>query len=225
MGKPYYEQNGITIYHGDARDVLPSLNGVDLVIADPPYSLTMASSMKTAGWGDLMNSAYFYGFILKQAKRLTVNAQGAAWVFNNWCGLPVLQKASYEEEWPIESVLVWDKQWIGPGGQRGLRPSYELVALFCHDDFQIADRGVPDIWQSPFSSHKPNGHPAEKPLALIKRIILESNPRTVLDPFLGSGTTLVAAHELGRAAVGIEIEERWCELAANRLSQDVMALV
>ena len=222
--KPYYQDDAVTLYLGDCLDILPRLPSVDLVIADPPYTLTMASSIKTSGWGDMMNSAVFYGQILQRTRKLTENKQGAVWVFNNWRGLPVLQKAAYDVEWRIESLLIWDKQWIGPGGSRGLRPSYECVALFCHLDFQLSNRGLPDIWQSPYSSQRLHGHPAEKPEALISRLIQESGGDIVLDPFAGSGTTLAAAKLLGKQAIGIEIEERYCEMIANRLAQQVLTL-
>ena len=220
--KPYYDHAGITIYHGDCLEVLPSLAGVDLVLTDPPYNLSLASAGKMTGWGDLMNGAFFYAHLLKEFERLTANRQGAAWVFNSWRGLPVLMKAAFEADWPIVSLLVWDKEWIGPGGQRGLRPSYELVALFCQSTFAITNRGLPDIWRCPFSSHKPNGHPAEKPVALVSRTVQESGGDSVLDPFMGSGTTLVAAQALGKQCVGIEIEPRYCEIAVTRLRNEVL---
>ena len=221
---PYYQDDAVTLYHGDSRDILPSMPSVDLVIADPPYTLGLQSNMKTQGWGDLMNGAMFYEWLLERARKLPINTQGAAWIFNAWRGLPVLMKASYAVEWPITSLLVWDKQWIGPGGQQGLRPSYEVIALFCQPEFQISDRGLPDMWQSPYSSQRPHGHPAEKPEALISKMIQESGSSSVLDPFAGSGTTLAAAKVLGKQAIGVEIEERYCEMIANRLAQSVMAL-
>lgn len=227
MPTPYYEQDGIVIYHGDSRDVLPFLPSVALVVTDPPYVFGIASTAqegKAGGWGDLMNSAVWYATWLKECRRLTANAQGAAWVFNSWRSFPVLARAAYEAEWGIESLLVWDKDWIGPGGQRGLRPSYELAALFCHQQFALKDRGLPDIWKHPWSPQKPSGHPAEKPVELKRRIIRESGGGLVLDPFMGSGTSLVAAKAEGQRAIGIEIEERWCAVAAERLSQGRLAI-
>ena len=167
----------------------------------------------------MMNSAAWYSIILSELRRVTANRSGAAWVFNSWRSFPVLARASYEARWPVESLLVWDKEWIGPGGSRGLRPSYELAALFARADFAIANRGLPDIWRAKWASHKPSGHPAEKPVSLLAKMIRESGGGVVLDPFAGSGSTLVAAKQEHCKAIGIEIEERWCEVAANRLRQ------
>lgn len=224
--KPYYEEAGITIYHGDCRDVLPALGSFDLVVTDPPYSFGMASTAqegKAGSWADLMNSASWYAEWLRECKRITANREGAAWVFNSWRSFPILARAAYEVGWGIESLLVWDKEWIGPGGSRGLRPSYELVALFAQSGFSLDDRGLPDIWRSKWSALKPHGHPAEKPIALVGRLIRESGAHSVLDRFVGSGTTLAAAQRLGGCtAVGIEAEERYCEIAAKRLAQGVL---
>lgn len=226
--RPYYDDGrGIVIYHGDCREVLPGLESVRLVVTDPPYVFGIASTAqegKAGGWGDLMNSAAWYALLLREFRRLTANQQGAAWVFNSWRSFPVLARAAYEAQWPIESLLVWDKECIGPGGQRGLRPVYELAALFAQQDFAIKNRSLPDVWRSKWAMTKPNGHPAEKPVDLLTRIIRECGDGDVLDPFLGSGSTLVAAKKEGRRAIGIEIEERYCEIAARRLSQEVLAL-
>ena len=217
--KPYYDHGGIVIYHGDCREVLPSLASANLVLTDPPYSVSLASSIRGTGWGDLMNGALLYSFLLRESRRLTANGNGAAWIFNSWRSLPVLIRASFEAAWPVESCLVWDKGVVGLGGTRGLRTTYELVALFCQSRFQIPDRGLPDIWRVPWPSVKPSGHPTEKPVALLTRLIDVSGGEVVIDPFLGSGSTLVAAQRLGRRAIGIEIEERYCERAADRLSR------
>lgn len=223
---PYFQDDAVTIYHGDALDILPHLSSVDLVIADPPYTFGLASthadSTKAGGWGDLMNGARWYADWLRECSRLTTVKQGAVWVFNSWRSFPVLARAASLTQWPIESLLVWDKCWIGPGGQRGLRPSYELVALFAQPSFQLPNRGLPDIWQSPASSQKETEHPATKPLDLITRLVRESCSGLTLDPFMGSGTTLRAAKDLGRKAIGIEIEERYCEIAAKRMAQGVL---
>lgn len=222
--KPYYEHAGITIYHGDCREVLPSLASVRLVVTDPPYVFGIASTSqegKAGGWGDLMNSASFYAGLLSEFRRLTENARGAAWVFNSWRSFPVLARAAYEARWPIESLMVWDKEWIGPGGPNGLRPSYELAALFATPGFSIRNRGVADIWRARWAGAK-EWHPAEKPVPLLRRMLVESGGGRILDPFAGSGSTLVAAKALGLEATGIEIEERYCEIAARRLAQEVL---
>jgi len=217
---PYYEADGISVYHGDMRDVLPGLQPVDLVVTDPPYVLGLASSVqetsKVGGWADLMNAATWYGWWLAECRRLTAPG-GAAWVFNSWRSFPALARGAWEARWPIESLLVWDKQAVGTG-MRGLRPRYELVALFAHRRFKIPDRTLTDVYPCRWpAGRKPSGHPAEKPVPLLRYLIEISGGRRVLDLFAGSGSTLVAAKQLGRSAVGIELEERWCELAAQRV--------
>jgi len=206
---------------------MADLVSIDLVVTDPPYVFGIASTGQDwkagGGWGDLMNSASFYAALLVEFRRLLANQRGAAWVFNSWRSFPVLARASYEARWPIESLLVWDKVWIGPGGHRGLRPSYELAALFVCPEFAIGNRGLPDVWQSKWCGEK-EFHPAQKPVPLLRKLIEESGGGLVLDPFLGSGSTLVAAKMAGCPAIGIEIEERYCEIAARRLQQETLPL-
>lgn len=228
---PYYEENGISIYLGDSLDIMPELRGssVDLVVCDPPFVIGAVSSgqlsTKAGGWGDMMNSARWFRDWYRMTHRL-LKQTGAMWTCCNWRSLPVVMRAAADAEWSIASVLVWHKDWIGPGGPIGLRPSYELVALLGMPDFSIPNRGIPDMWTIPWSSIKPNGHPAEKPVALMSKIILTSGIAPgglILDPFMGSGTTLVAAKALGYKAIGLEAEERYCEIAAKRLQQEVFA--
>ena len=229
--EPYYERNGIKIYHGDAMDILPTIGGADLVVADPPYTFGIASTEQSTTrnglWGDLMNSGYWYAGWLKEAWRLTINRQGAIWVFNSWRSYPVLARGAYAAEIPISSLAVWDKEWIGPAGKNSLRPTYELIALMAHKKFVIENRSLSDIikckWMAAHIGE--TKHPAEKPLSLIRKLIDESGGGLVVDPFMGSGTTLKAAQELGQPAIGIEIEERYCEIAARRLAQSSLLTV
>ena len=227
---PYYDEDGITIYHGDALDIIPTLPKVDLVVTDPPYIIGAVSAgnmaSKSGGWGDMMNSALWFSTWYRQCSdRLTY--WGAIWTFCNWRSLPVVMRAALDAELPVASTLVWHKDWIGPGGLVGLRPSYEMVALLPMQEFAIPNRGVNDVWVHKWSSHKPNGHPAEKPVPLLRQLIEVSEPlgdRLILDPFMGSGSTLKAAQELGLHAIGIETEEKYCELAVERLAQQVLPL-
>jgi len=227
---PYYDDGQIQIWHGDALEILPTLRprSVDLVATDPPYVIGAVSAgnigSKAGGWGDMMNSSRWFRDWYLMARRVLA-PHGALWTFCNWRSLPVVMKAAIDSDWSVASVLVWDKDWIGPGGSVGLRPSYELAALLPMSDFSIPDRGIADIWKEPWSAFKPNGHPAEKPTALVRRILSVSNTQgVVLDPFMGSGTTLRAAKDLGLLAIGIEAEERWCEIAVKRLQQAVLPL-
>ena len=227
---PYFQDESCTIYHGDCLEILPELRAasVDLVLTDPPYIIGAVSSgsesSKAGTWGDMMNSSRWFRDWYTMTRRV-LKPDGALWTFCNWRSLPVVMKAAIDSSWFVASVLVWHKDWIGPGGTVGLRPAYELAALLPMPDFAIPDRGLPDVWTEPWSSHKPNGHPAEKPAALMRRMIDAADAKgVVLDPFMGSGTTLRAAKDLGIHAVGIESEERYCEIAAKRLAQSVLPL-
>ena len=223
--KPYYEDETTTIYHGDSAEVMDSMpaGSIDLIVTDPPYIIGAVSagslSSKAGGWQDMMNSAAWFASWYRQADNL-LKRNGAMWSFCNWRSLPVVMRAATDAGLPITSMMVWDKEWIGPGGAQGLRPAYELCGLFAKPDFTIPNRGVADVWRHKTGGHKPNGHPAEKPVDLMRRIIRTSeNAGVVLDPFMGSGTTVVAAQLEGVRSIGIEAEEKWCELAAKRLSQ------
>jgi len=224
--KPYYQDEYVTLYHGDCREVLPTLDLVDLVVTDPPYIIGDVSAgslgSKSGGWADMMNSAEWFTGWYRQCDRL-LKYHGAMWTFLNWRTLPVVMRAALDASMPITSVMVWDKEWIGPGGVQGLRTSYELCALLAKPGFAIPDRGARDVWRYKVGSYKASGHPAEKPVDLVQRIITcSATTGTVLDPFVGSGTTCVAAKALGIPSVGVEAEERYCEMAARRLSQGVL---
>ena len=225
---PYYDEDGITIYHGDALEVLPRLGAstVRAVVTDPPYVIGAVSAgnmaSKSGGWGDMMNSAHWFTAWYREVGRI-LHSSGSFWTFLNWRTLPVVMRAALDAQLPITSMMCWDKEWIGPGGEQGLRPRYELVALMAQPEFVVSDRGTPDVWAEKSSSRKPTGHPAEKPEKLVRRILTTAEcDGLVVDPFMGSGTTAVAARSLGLPFVGVEESERWCEVAVARLSQSVL---
>lgn len=212
------------VIHGDCLEVLRTLpaGSVDAVVTDPPYGINTKSdgSGKLSPWGDLVNSAFWYAEWFRLCRRV-LKSSGCMWSFLNWRSLVTFQKAACDVGWPIESLLVWDKQWIGPGGTVGLRPSYELVALWGKEEFAIADRGLPDVRACKWSSQKPTGHPAEKPVDLVRWLLDVSCAAggVVADPFCGSGTTGVAAVMSDRAFIGIEQDEHWAESARRRISE------
>lgn len=230
--KPYFEDGLVTLYHGDSLDILPTLpqGTVSAVVTDPPYVIGAVSAgnmgSKAGSWGDMMNSSLWFSSWYREVNRL-LRHDGSFWSFCNWRSLPVVMKAAMDAQMPMTSVMVWDKQWIGPGGPQGLRPSYELCALLAKPGFMVKDRGIADVWQHKVGSYKIHGHPAEKPEGLVRRILaaceLEQGD-LVVDPFNGSGTTAAAARSLGLRFIGIETEERYCDMAARRLSQATLDL-
>ncbi len=229
---PFYEDGQVTIYHGDAMEILPTIErgSVTAVVTDPPYVIGAVSAgnmaSKSGGWADMMNSSGWFRDWYREVDRV-LHRRGSFWSFCNWRSLPVVMRAAIDADLAVTSMLVWDKEWIGPGGKQGLRPSYELCALMAQPDFAIPDRGVADIFRHKVGSYKEHGHPAEKPPGLVQRILSTAAvPRgeIVLDPFVGSGTTAIASRALGLRCVAVEAEEKWCELAASRLSQDIFDL-
>ena len=217
--KPYYEHAGITIYHGDCLEIVPTLGcAVASVITDPPYAIPtiVAQNRETVrNVGDLSLVEATFRLVFKELSRVA----NRMFVFCDGVSYPVVFRAAYGN-WST-ALLIWDKGRIGMG--REFRKSHELIMHGWRQDTPIFADGIgrPDVLHSdPVGDDRE--HPAEKPVKLIEQLLPVCGD-IILDPFMGSGTTLVAAKNLGRKAIGIEIEERYCEIAAKRLAQEVMA--
>lgn len=222
--KPYYvdERAGITIYHGDCREVLPSVSA-DVCITDPPYGRTTHEGART---GDETETLVDFASITADELRSAF----ALMDVRRW----VVATLEWQAVSPLESSpppglrFVRMGVWVKPNGApqfTGDRPAtgWEAVAILHREGGPMSWNGGGHhaVWEFP----KINGeHPTQKPAALVRKFVaLFSDPgETVLDPFMGSGTTLRAAKDLGRKAIGIEIEERYCEIAAKRLGQEVL---
>ena len=222
--KPYYEHAGITIYHGDCRDLLPTLGtSVDVVVTDPPYAIPTViaqTRQATRNFGDLsIPERYFRDWLADLDRCLTLRSR--LFVFCNQTSYPVLFRSFYSA--CDVQLLVWDKGRIGMG--RDFRKTFELIAYarkFGADPIARDGTAHEDILEfAPLSSEE-RIHPAEKPVEMLAYLIGRCGDGIVLDPFSGSGSTLVAAKSLGRLGIGIEIEEKYCEIAAKRLSQEVL---
>ena len=210
--------DGITIIHGDCREVLPQLDRADLVLTDPPYGIGL----------DTDNSRFSGGTAGNMAKRGNgVGTAGGASIVNDDSPFDprfLLCHGRHQIIWgwnnfpdllPRGACLVWLKRYDEAFGSFLSDAETAWMSkghgVYCRRDLSnnaIANERV---------------HPTQKPESLM-RWCLDFFPaaQTVLDPFMGSGTTIVAAKHLGRRAIGIEIEERYCEIAAKRLSQEVL---
>ena len=219
MLRPYYEQSGVTIYHGDCREV--ELPRVDLVLTDPPYGVTYVSNAGAGkGTQPISNDGARLSLRLYRQILLLLAATHVLW-FTRWDAWPDVW-GELGQWFPLRGLLVWDKGTPGMGDLDHWGPSYELIASA--GSGHIAGGRDGSILR--FTGVPPGNreHPTEKPRALLSYLIDKLQSRSVLDPFMGSGSTLIAAKYLGRRAIGIEIDERYCEIAARRLQQEALPL-
>lgn len=235
LPKPYYEEEGITIFHGDCREILPHLSNVDLVLTDPPYEAeahTAQRRVKRDG-GVMEVEPLEFLPIDTHTRRLVashISKLATRWVLT-FCQIEAapLWRAEYEL-----AGLKYRRTciWVKPDGMpqySGDRPGmgYEtFVAMHANGKSQWNGGGRHGVFTFNKNDNGgyPNEHPTTKPSKLVKELVeLFSNlGGTILDPFMGSGTTLRAAKDLGRKAIGIEIEEKYCEIAVKRLRQEVL---
>ncbi len=218
--KPYYEADGITIFHGDCLENVEIGGGwrdADVLLTDPPYGIgwqsghagTLPRNIK----GDTDTSERDRALELWYARDAVPHRP--ALVFGSW------QSPRPER---TKMVLIWDTKGALGMGDLSLpwKPAHQ--ELYVLGRAFLGPRTSDVLCFAPVQSMAANGrtHPHEKPVDLLKALLRKCPPGVVADPFMGTGATLVAAKQLGRRAIGVEGEERYCEVAANRLSQGVM---
>ena len=240
--KPYYEEAGIVIYHGDCREVLPTLDRVDHVITDPPYSRDVYLRMKGNNNFDNFNVNGKGAALMKMAAGeigcvddlIVPVSKEIGRVLERW-GL-VFSDVENCHRWRLEleaSGLRYARTgaWIKLGAMpqiSGDRPGVGFEPLtIAHATCPMKwnGGGALAVWSFPaVRGTEKSAHPCPKPLPLMSKLMVQfTDPgELILDPFMGSGTTLLAAKNLGRRAIGIELEEKYCEIAAKRLGQSVM---
>lgn len=222
MTEPYYQDDRVTLYHGDCRDVLPTLDraAVDVVLTDPPFFMP-ATHYQTRittqrSWGDTSILATFWAQVLDLVIP-TVRRTGHVLAFCNGDSYPVFYPETYRRFDAARSI-VWDKGRIGMGSP--WRNQHELVlAARWSGSFRSEHRGCPDVVRCAPVRSGDRVHPVDKPVGLLTELLRPVTPEgaTVLDPFAGGGSTLVAARAAGCRVIGIETEERYAEIIARRL--------
>lgn len=210
--KPFYEENGITIYNGDSREIIPILDKADLVLTDPPYGLG-ESNKRAISRANIARPIDYGDFNWDNApadKELLTLAISKAKNSIIWGG-------NYFQVPPSSCWLIWDKQ-------NGASDFADCELAWTNLDRAV--RIFRFLWNGMLRAGEQRGvprvHPTQKPVELMRWCLnFAPDAQTIIDPFMGSGTTLRAAKDLGRKAIGIEIEEKYCEIAAKRLSQEV----
>ena len=219
--KPYYQHAGGTIYHGDCREIQPELPPVDAVITDPPYGMKDKSDRSTRKGALAMPHAGKP----PQRKWQAIAGDDRPFDPSPWLVYPkvvLFGAVHFSSRLPESRAwLVWDKREGGTSDDNA-------DCDFAWSNLKGPARLYSQLWRGVVRRGSENGtelqHPYQKPLDLMLWVINRCALREsaiILDPFMGSGTTLLAAKNLGRKAIGIEIEERYCEIAAKRLSQEV----
>lgn len=225
--KPYYEDDLVTLYHGDCRDVLASMEGesVAAVLTDPPYTERTHSKARTPEREGVTAFAAIDDRDLREILR-DCGHVSRGWVVAT---LDYRHAVEFEEHPPKHLKVMRLGVWVktNPTPQlSGDRPAqgWESIAYMHRDDRRSKWNGGGSHGNYVAPIPPPEGHPTAKPLPLVSQWVrwFTQPGDIVLDPFAGSGTTLRAAKDEGRAAIGVERDERYCELIARRLSQDTL---
>ena len=213
MVAPYYEDDHVTLYHGDCREILPGLCG-DVVLTDPPYGIGL-------GYDGYEDTADGLDELIRDVFPLMLSAAPVValtpGIDNIWRYPP----ARWMPCWYMANACASTGRW-------GFN-QWQPLLVYGTDPFlkrQMGRRPDVIITAAPNTgSDKRRGHPCPKPTEAWRKILMRLSPaeaETIVDPFAGSGTTLDVAKYTGRKAIGIELSERYCEIAAKRLGQEVL---
>lgn len=256
---PYYDDGTCVIYHGDCRDILPSISDVRCVVTSPPYN-TLGARMPSNGTGTMRGDAWLakvnsrgYADDLTEQQYAEwqghvsllladASASDASFFYNHKVRYrdgalvhPLDMVRSFSG-WVVRQEIVWARDGGIAFNARMFCPSDERIYWLVKPTSPGMGKPGAYVWNQASASEFTvwrirqeigmDGHPCPYPTGLPSRCIAAttSHGDTVLDPFMGSGTTLRAAKDLGRRAIGVEIEERYCEIAAKRLAQEVLPL-
>ena len=240
---PYYEDELVTLYHGDCVDILPNLKNIDMVFTSPPYNMgtstgggfgkgSVAAKELADGYDGNIDGMPHEEYASWQSQVLdlcweSLSDMGA--IFYNHKPRPmdgVLKlPTDYGSDLPLRQIIIWDRDMGINFSTSHFLPKHEWIVVWAKSAWRLPDKkvsGLGDVWH--ITPELSVDHPAPFPIKLPSTAITAVEPKLVLDPFAGSGTTLRAAKNLGVRCIGIEQSERYCELIVARLGQEVLAL-
>lgn len=244
---PYYQDDAVTIYHGDCFDILHELDGIGAVVTDPPYSSGGAfrgdrAQQTSVKYVSSTTQAYRPEFAGDNRDQRSFAAWCTLWMnaarnaavpgavlasFIDWRQLPTISDALQAAGWTWRGVAVWDKTLKARPSAGQFTNQAEYVAWGTNGPAVRREIGfqIPGVFPFPAPDNADREHIAQKPAEVMRWILQTVAPdAVVLDPFMGSGTTLRAAKDCGHRAIGIEVDERYCEIAARRMAQEVLPL-
>jgi site-specific DNA-methyltransferase (adenine-specific) len=244
---PYYDDGTVTIYHGSCEEVMPHLDPVDIVVTSPPYNMGLVPGGNGRGMyrpgasnkagrfrdgydgtnDDAMPQDEYDAFHRARLGEMWTLAQLG--VFYNHRPRIEHGRLRVPLGWDygdavLRQIIVWDRGTGIDVTLRGFCTRQEWIMLFAKPEFRVVDHsasGMGDVWRLGIETTE-TGHPAPFPISLPARCISATGAHSVLDPFLGSGTTLRAAKDAGVRGIGIERSEAYCEIAAKRLAQEAL---
>lgn len=206
--KPYYQDSAVTIYHGDCREIVPRLGRFDLLLTDPPYGVDF----------DTDYTRFTSGHGVPRTTHKPVHDDDKPFDPTEWLcydGVILFGANCFSSRLPMGSWLIWDKRF--ENGKAFLADGEAAWMNKGHGVYIYSETS------QGFVRSEPIEHPTQKPEGLMKWCLQKfPKARTVLDPFAGSGTTGRACKDLGRKCVLIERDERYCEIAARRMGQEVL---
>ena len=248
--KPYFETNLGKLYHGDCLDIMPSVGPVDLIVTSPPYNMGVSSGggIKGAGNKGLWQAANRGGLgegyeshsdnmpwdqyeswqrdvlsicwsRLKENGAIFYNHKPRC--YDGVVRLPLI----YNPDLPLRQIITW----VRPNGFNfsisHYLPSYEWILVFAKKDFRLKSKGasaVSDVWRMTPKSNK--DHPCPFPLDLPMNVLNTTDGEVTMDPFCGAGTTALACERMNRKWIGIEVSEKYCEMATKRIKAEASQL-
>ena len=232
---------------GDSIEMMKKIpdGSIDLVVTSPPYNLknSTGNGMKDGRGGKWANAALVKGYhnyddnmphdkyakwqrqCLEQMMRV-IKDDGAIFYNHKWrvqAGL-LQDRQDIVNGLPIRQIIIWRRKGGINFNAGYFLPTYEVIYLIAKENFKLAPKANAhgDVWE--FTQDMNNPHPAPFPIGLIQRIISSTNAKTILDPFMGSGTTAVVARDLGRNYIGIDISPEYCKMAEKRLNKEIQEI-